>query len=195
MKMLLIMVLAAGSCLLVQPLVAQTPEFDAPQVDVMFGIAEESEDEGEKLAFRFDAGAPMVPQVESVEQAYVVQVPYTEETERDGERVMETKFRNETRTRTVEVTRMVIKNRVSYDWDELGFMDMDGEKVSLGDARGHFETKQPIVAMYEGNELDPYYQQVLRDDVVIVVLPRPEGMVGGVPAPGRPMPVPRPRRR
>ncbi len=199
MRKLLIAVVAVGICLWGQQLVAQTMEVDAPQVAIMFGTAEESEDG--KLAFSFDAGAPMIPVQEEVTQAYVVRVPYTEETERDGERVTENKYREETRTRTVTVTRMIRQTSLSHAWDELSFVDPYGDKISLGDARGHFETKQPFVAMYDGQELDPYFQHVLRDDIVIVVLPLPEGVEAAAdwlrrPAGVmRPVPVPMPRRR
>lgn len=179
MRIVSMAVLLAGLGLNDHAVMAQSSEIETPDVKIMLGIAIVS-DEDDKLAFHFAAGAPVITKVEMVTQTYTVMVPSTEQVERDGKMVPVTITRAEERTREVPVTRTEVQNDFSHSWDVLEVTDIDGGRVSVDDAREHFQSKQPIVAIYEGSELSQFYSHVLRDDVLVVVIPRPE-MPDGVP--------------
>ncbi|MGI9515553.1 MAG: hypothetical protein ACR2NP_00785 [Pirellulaceae bacterium] len=179
MRIVLLAIVLAGTGLNDHAVMAQSSEIETPDVKIMLGVAMAS-DEKDKLAFHFAAGAPVTSRVEMVTQHYTVMVPVTESVERDGKMVPVTVTRAEERTREVPVTRTEVRNDFSHAWDELEFIDIDGELVSVDEAKEHFQAKQPIVAIYEGSELSEFYSHVLRDDILVVVIPHPEG-AGVVP--------------
>ncbi len=194
MRVLAMIAIVAAICLGGRHAWAQSSEIETPEVKIMLGVALVA-DEDDKLAVHFAAGAPVLNRVEMVTRTYTVMVPYTEAVERDGKMVPVTRTRAEERTREVPVTRAEVLNDFSCSWDELSFLDMDGDDVAIDDARQHFETKQPMVGIFKGSDLSPFYSHVLRDDVLVVVMPRPEDLNDAAAIPGVILPTPLPPRR
>ena len=175
MRILVMSVFVVAIGLAESPLLAQSAEIEAPDIEIMLGVATVSDEDDGKLAFHFVAGAPVIHKIEMVTRTYTVVVPYVEQVERDGKMIPVTKTRNEERTSEVPVTRPEVLTDFVHSWNDVKIQTVFGDEVSVEDAKVHFQTRQPIVAIYSGTELSEFYTHVLHDEVLVVVLPRPKG--------------------
>lgn len=175
-------------------LVAQDSELALPDAKMIVGLAETDEAEKLKLSFR-EKSAPFVWVTETIEQSYTLSVPYTEMVERDGKEVAVTKYRTETRTRAVPVTRMAPQTQSSWEYDQLKCFTIAGEEVPEDKMREHFDTKQPVVCIYHGGEINEFFSQVFNEDVMVIELPDVFVREAGTASPATVRPAPMPRRR
>lgn len=105
-----------------------------------------------------------VPITETVEQTYTVEVPYTEEI--NGKTV--NKKRQETRTRTINVTRFVIETQ-SAQLMGFEFSTLTGEKVrDSAKLRKHLAEMRPALMMAGTEPLPEYYRPFFADGIVVI---------------------------
>lgn len=72
-------------------------------------------------------------------------------------------------------------NHADYAFDKLKFYRIDGQKVSKNDARDHFASKQRIVVIQNGGEINDYFELVFHDDVMIVEVPEHQEQAHAAP--------------
>ena len=131
---------------------------------------------------------PNAPQ--GVPQTYTVRVPYTvTRIDEDGEEVNETRFREETRTRTVFPNGRGRQPRKVYKLTGLKV-----ESVSQREGwppnflKQQLDGKKPVVLLKPGEQLSDAFRQVLKPDTIVITLPKSE------PKPAVPLGLPgRPR--
>ena len=131
---------------------------------------------------------PNAPQ--GVRQTYTVRVPYTvTRIDEDGEEVNETRFREETRTRTVFPNGRGRQPRKVYKLTGLKV-----ESVSQREGwppnflKQQLDGKKPVVLLKPGEQLSDAFRQVLKPDTIVITLPKSE------PKPAVPLGLPgRPR--
>lgn len=149
---------------------AQESELIMPQGKFLIGLAELNEEGLIEFDFGKHVGQPMNV-TEMVTQTYVVMVPYTETVTKDGREIQVTKMRAEERTRAVPVTRSVVATIKPVELSELKFFTTGGEERTEEAARNHFASRQPVVGIVDG-EVNDYFRQVFRDDIMLVMLPK-----------------------
>lgn len=126
------------------------------------------------------------PDGELVIQTYTVTIPYTEVV--DGAAV--TRFRQETRTRTVVKTTPELKPvGEKYTFQELNGNDLKPEEV----VRKIPMVGRLVVVVHGDHKLPPGFEELLKKDTIIMRIPIPGGE-SGRPA-IRVLPAPRPPRR
>ena len=170
MRQIMVMVALVVCGLPVPSGMAQESEMVKPDTPLRIAIAFTNEDGQLELEY---GGAADTPVEENATQTYTVMVPYTEVTEVDGEKKTVTKMRVETRTRTVPVKRMIPTPNQTHDWKQLGYYRLSGERIPMHQAVKQLESRQPVVVLEKGKKLDPVYEMMLRDDVLIIELPAP----------------------
>jgi len=174
-----------------QPLVAQESELDLPEMKMVVGLGEMTEDGKLKLSFG-SGNAPRVPVVEVVKQTYTVMIPYTETEKIGGKDVEVTKHKTEERTRDVSVTRMMVQKEISVKVAGLKCYSISGQPIGELDLRDHFAGRQPVVVITTGGIVNEFFSQVFADDVMVVELPEsvmnppPQTTPAGVPGLRRP---------
>ena len=163
----------AISTLVAYPVNAQEfTQLEPPESPILFAVAQLIDDDSSSI--RYDAMAPSIPVTEKVTQSYTVMVPYTEEVEQDGKKVKVTRQRPEVRTREVDVTRMHRFGNTTYKISDCKFEDTAGTELPLMETLERLKQGRPVVTIRPGNELNDYYMNLLRDDVIVVVCPEPK---------------------
>lgn len=142
---------------------------EPPTAKPTFALAELVEG---KVRFDFGDTGHAIPVTERVAQTYTVAVPYTVKVTKDGKEVNETRTRMETRTRTIPVTRMVKQRYQSFGLEGMKLMTADGEELGATATDSAFEEKRPVVILQPGDKLDSFFKAVLKEDVIVVTLPK-----------------------
>jgi RNA polymerase sigma factor (sigma-70 family) len=79
----------------------------------------------------------------------------------------------------------------TYDLKDVEVLDTHGKKLSSKEVMRRLKQETVAVASQWGQKVDPLHLRVLRDDILVFVLPAPRGFPGIVP-PGVPVPLPAP---
>lgn len=156
-------VLRYGACLffafactsLTAPAVAQ--DFAVPASKPTFVTVKVVVEDGlTQIQIRSGQGA------QTVEQAYTVKVPYTE----NGE----LKYRTEVRTRQVAVA-VDDKPKVKL-LEDVKLLTVSGKEVDASTAKMRLKNAQPAIQLAEGDKLHPFFAELLKPDAIILVIPK-----------------------
>lgn len=121
-----------------------------------------------------------VPAVRVVPQTYTVKVPYTEQVVEDGKQTTVTRFREETRTRNVNVTVMakqlrtrvvpVEKDRPEFivATEDIQCSTLAGDAIPWTAAKEKLAKRHPVLLLPEDAELVPQLQAFLQEDVMVL---------------------------
>ncbi len=128
-----------------------------------------------KLHIQSAQGGFAVPYQERVEQNYTVMVPYTEETkDKDGKQRKVTKTRAETRTRTINVTRMLKLKDSSFPLDKCEFRLASGDDMSAIEIEDDFRERTAVLILFGEEKLHDTIKDMLKPNTIVINCPKIE---------------------
>ena len=128
------------------------------------------------------------PVTKMVDQTYTVMVP-TKKTRinKDGNEEEYTVAVPRTQTRKVAITTFEKDDRGDkprpYRIADCKFTDLQGKPVDAAEVAKRLAKKSPIVMLYGGQKLDPFYKSALRPDILLMTPPAPKPAAAGARAP------------